>query len=156
MINKFEKQMLEKSLEFLNVSNTEPITLSKLQQIINHANEEFESLDEVKFKYVIENPEGQEKVIFGITTYDYIEELNVISFKTERNAKFLKNFSKNSKVKEVDTQGTISLVDLENIINECKEGIMDWGSVMIAVENLFYPNMYSIIDNSVYIKIGEN
>ena len=34
MITNFEKQMLKKSLDFLNSKNTEPIDLSKLQTII--------------------------------------------------------------------------------------------------------------------------
>lgn len=156
MITDFEKKMLKKSLDFLSSKNTEPIDLSKLQTIINHASEEFSSLEEVKFKYIIENPENKDIVILGITTFNFIKELNVLSFRSDKIQEPFKVVSKKPFIQEGVLSSTLNLKNIQKIIDSVKE-VENWGSILICIENLFFPNMYCIgNDNSVYVKLGEN
>jgi hypothetical protein len=156
MITNFEKEMLKKSLDFLNSKNTEPIDLGKLQTIINHASEEFSSLDEIKFKYIIENPDNNDLIILGITTFSFIKELNVLSFRSDKIQEPFKVISKKPLIQEGILSSTLNLKDIQKIIDSVKD-IENWGSILICIENLFFPNMYCIgNDNSVYVKLGEN
>lgn len=155
MITDFEKKMLKKSLDFLSSKNTEPIDLSKLQTIINHASEEFSSLENIKFKYIVENPDNNDLVILGVTTFSFIKELNVLSFKTGKLEEPFKIISNKPLIQEGIFSSTLNLSDIQKIIDAVKE-VENWGSILICIENLFFPNMYCIgNDNSVYVKLGE-
>ena len=156
MITNFEKQMLKQSLDFLNSKNTEPINLSKLQTIINHASEEYNSMNEIKFKYIVENPDNFQQMIFGITNFEYIKELDMISFKTDKGSTSYKKLSDKPLIQENIVSSIITLNDLQKIIDTTKD-VENWGSILISIENLFFPNMYCIgNDNSIYVKLGEN
>jgi hypothetical protein len=154
MINNYEKRMLEQSLKFLDINKSEPINLSRLQQIINHASEEFYSLDEVDFKYVVENPEDENKLIFGVTDFEFIEELNSVCFKTQKGVTDFTLISKKPLVKEADVDSVLSLTNIQQVIDSLKDK-EDWGLISINIEKLFYPNMYLIGNGTVYIKLGE-
>ena len=156
MITNFEKQMLKQSLDFLNSKNTEPINLSKLQTIINHASEEYNSMNEIKFKYIVENPDNFQQMIFGITNFEYIKELDMISFKTDKSSTSYRKLSDKPLIQENIVSSIITLNDLQKIIDTTKD-VENWGSILISIENLFFPNMYCIgNDNSIYVKLGEN
>lgn len=147
--------MLEQSLKFLDFSKTEPINLSRLQEIVNHTSEEFYSLDEVNFKYVVENPNDGNKLIFGVNDFEFIEELNSICFKTKKGITDFTLISKKPLVKEGDVDDIFSINNIQQIIDSLKDK-KDWGLISINIEKLFYPNMYLIGKETVYIKIGEN
>ena len=156
MITNFEKQMLKQSLDLLNSKNTEPINLSKLQTIINHASEEYNSMNEIKFKYIVENPDNFQQMIFGITNFEYIKELDMISFKTDKSSTSYRKLSDKPLIQENIVSSIITLNDLQKIIDTTKD-VENWGSILISIENLFFPNMYCIgNDNSIYVKLGEN
>lgn len=149
--------MLKKSLDFLDKQKSKPIDLSGLQHIINHVSEEYDSLENVKFRYFVENPENNQKIIFGIIDHEFIEEFNMISFKTEKRIKSYSKISENPKIEEaeIDEERVYSIHDLNYLLTEIKKENSNWSDISINIENLFFPNMYCIKNESVYVRIGD-
>jgi hypothetical protein len=155
MITNFEKEMLERSFKFLEHTNTDPITLGKIQEIIHHASEEFDSIANVKFKYLVENPEDKTQVIFGITSTGFVLEFNMLSFKTNKDSGEPRKIHDKMFESKIDEKEILSLKQLQEFINSFKKRKEDWASMIVNIENLCIPNMYGFIDNSVCIRIGE-
>lgn len=155
MITNFEKEMLEKSLSFLKVTNTDPIDLGKLQQIINHASEEFDSIENIKFKFLVENPEDKNKLIFGITGINIIPEINMISFRTSKSLDIPKKIDEKTFEAQINKDKIFYLKDIQKLINHFKSR-ENWSSILINIENIYVPNMYAFLTDSVCIKLGEN
>jgi hypothetical protein len=157
MINKFQKEMLKKSLDFLSAVGAEPINLSGLQKIINHASEECDSIKNVKFKYLVENPDNGAQLIFGVTKHQIIDELNMISFETDKTVNPYDNIKKTSDSLKIEVKINPDIIysidDLQKIIDNIKSSNPEWGNILINLENVFFPSMYKIEDNSVYIRI---
>jgi hypothetical protein len=155
MITNFEKEMLERSFKFLEYTNTDPITLGKLQQIIHHASEEFDSIDEIKFKYLVENPNDKMQIIFGITSMGFIPEFNMLSFKTNKQSSEPKRIDDKLFESKIDKNNILSLKQLQEFIDSFKKHKEDWASMIINIENLCIPNMYGFVKDSVCIRVGE-
>lgn len=155
MITDFEKEMLEKSLKFLKVTKTDPIDLGKLQQIINHASEEFDSIENVKFKFLVENPEDKNKIIFGITKMSIIPEVNMICFRTNKSLGVPKKIDEKTFEAQINENEVYTLESIQKIIDSFKNE-ENWSTTLVNIENLYVPNMYAFLGNSVCIKLGEN
>jgi hypothetical protein len=80
----------------------------------------------------------------------------MISFKTDKSSTSYRKLSDKPLIQENIVSSIITLNDLQKIIDTTKD-VENWGSILISIENLFFPNMYCIgNDNSIYVKLGEN